>query len=371
MKLKYIILSFAAIALLAGCSKSRTEVQQPDPAVDPDSDAWVNDESLPVPVNFASPSIGVDSKAQINDIADLGPVGILGLDKNGGWGTEENDEVLIYNKQAVRSQEEGSWILKFNPAVYYPMHNNNNYTFYGYHPYKDDMQYVYQRRYEVTYDIGHTDIIWAKSEAVPFDNGEVHYDGFNGRYVRAVRNNLGTGTPGVSEPHFEFSHLLTALSFNVVSASGENLETVRVRAIEVTTFTQGTLLVADSQDSENWEGKVNPVSGSTGSVKVTGGHSDTGDYRILPETSPTTVGEAIMLIPADTYDMKLYMTVNDHEVDPSEYTVIDAVISRDGGFEPGKQYNLTVNVYSPEEIKISIELTPWDTVEDTPPIEIG
>ena len=54
MKTKYIIIGFAALALMSSCSKTRTEARQP---ALPDEDAWVNDETLPVPVRFAAPKV--------------------------------------------------------------------------------------------------------------------------------------------------------------------------------------------------------------------------------------------------------------------------------------------------------------------------
>ena len=363
MKTKYIIIGFAALALMVSCSKTRTEAQ-PDPVPDPDGEAWITDESLPVPVEFTAPT--VESKAMIEDITEIKSAGVFGLNKEGSWGTEENDDVLIYNKEAQSSQVESTWKLSFNPAVYYPMHNENNYTFYGYHPYTETVEYVGTRRYEATFEIGNVDIVWAKAEAVPFEYNGAQYDGFNGRYIRAVENGYGTGTEKVSTPHFQFEHMLTALVFNVVSADGTSLGNVRVKGIEVDAYTQGTLLIADLYDTE-WEGKVNPVSGSAGAVKVMDDNG-TDEFNILPDGTTKPVGNVI-LIPAESYDMRLLLTTQPNL--NGEPTPVEAVISREGGFEAGKRYNLTVKVYSPTEVEISVDVTPWDDVDDTPEIEIG
>ena len=54
MKFRYLV-GFAALALMASCSKQEN-AQVAD-------DAWVYDESLPVPVTFAAPQVTIESKA--------------------------------------------------------------------------------------------------------------------------------------------------------------------------------------------------------------------------------------------------------------------------------------------------------------------
>ena len=92
MKFRYLVV-FAALAFMASCSNEEN-VQ----VASVDDDAWVYDESLPVPVEFATPQILVESnagepgsKAAMTSNKWVGAeVGIFGLNREGRWDMEEN-----------------------------------------------------------------------------------------------------------------------------------------------------------------------------------------------------------------------------------------------------------------------------------------
>lgn len=354
MKTKYIILALASLSLIAGCSKSKTEASVQD------DDAWIYDATLPVPVRFASPTINV--KAQINDVAQLTPVGVLGLSTSGEWGTTENDDVLIYNREARYSPS--NQYVSFNPAVYYPMTNEKDFSFYGYFPYSADGVSYDSGKYSVNFDLskGDVDVVWAKTEATEFQYDDETYTGFNARYVRAAREGYGGALPS-----FHFNHLLTALDFYVKSANSESVGNVRVRYLEIVNIADdATLCIADSNEPGT-DGELTPGT-ADGTVTLLNGQQQ---FKILPTETESPMG-VLMVVPGNSYEIIVYLTINVNHDDPeAPRTPIRATISNVNGFEVGKQYKMTITVNSPEEVTISSELEPWDTDTEDTEIPIG
>ena len=103
MKFRYMVV-FAALAFLASCSNQ----ENTQPAPSGDEEAWVYDESLPVPVMFTTPQITVQSKAAVNDMVGL-EVGVFGLDRTGHWGEATSENVLMYNTIILIAQ---TWLMR-------------------------------------------------------------------------------------------------------------------------------------------------------------------------------------------------------------------------------------------------------------------
>ena len=140
MKIKYIIIGLVALAFISGCSKSRTEAQQ---AVN--DEAWVNDESLPVPVTFSAPGVEIESKALITGTATTEDMhfGVYGLattydepssSHNPAWWDDQPDTKLMENVKAVGGSEfkfkQDDWSNDL--TVYYPMGSEKTFSFYAY-----------------------------------------------------------------------------------------------------------------------------------------------------------------------------------------------------------------------------------------------
>ena len=361
MRAKYIITALSMLAVLSSCSKTGTESQSTAP------DAWIQDETLPVPVNFTNMDFIVTSKAQVTDIGQMKSVGVYGVcnGESSTWADETGDDVLICNTEAKVS---AAGDLTFTPVVYYPMSSDKDFTFYGYYPYSADAAYDSESgKYTVTYDIsnGDTDIIWAKSAAKQFSSEGIDYTGFNARYIRAVKklsDPASVGNP--PEPHFTFDHLLTALTFRTKrpEASSVGIYVKKIELLEVPTAI--TLQIAD-KNGEN-EGSIT----ASGSTSVTLKKPNTSDdvYSNVPTAEPQALPGVLLVPPQDSYKANVYIAVGTGDATP---VPIEVMIERDGGFEKGNQYTLTLSIVNPEKVEVSSELTPWEIVEEDTEITVG
>ena len=358
MKFRYLVV-FAALAFMASCSNEEN-VQ----VASVDDDAWVYDESLPVPVEFATPQILVESnagepgsKAAMTSNKWVGAeVGIFGLNREGRWDMEEN--VLLSNiKTTISSQQK----ITFEPKVYYPMSSEDNFNFYGYYPYSDNVQFNYSRCYEVTYDnIGTIDILWAKDTANPLPGPQ--YEGFNARYVRTVTSKGWTK----ELPMLKFEHMLTALAFNIKSADGSNIaNTVAFTGLNILDIeTSAILRIADTDKMRAYEGIV-VATGAKGTIALKDTDESTTTFNKGVGGNATSVGSDLMLVPAEFYKAEILLTVNGEAVDP-----VPVTLTREGGFLQGNRYTITLLVKSPQEVQISTELTDWSNV-DGGTVEVG
>lgn len=354
MKFRYMVV-FAALAFLASCSNQ----ENAQLVSEEDNEAWVYDESLPVPVDFASPQILVESKAgapsskaALTDMLGL-EVGVFGLDRTGHWGKATSENVLMYNTKAIVSRQTDRG-LTFDPRVYYPMTNDVNFNFYGYYPYSADVAYENSRRYEVTYEnIGTIDILWAKETANQITVNGSNYDGFNARYVRNATSSGQTG----ELPSLVFNHMLTGMKFSVRLA--EPAVNIRFKGLTLTNIQpNATLRIADYMEPETWEGVV--VGEGTPSTiqlkKDSDGSTDFSSVGIGTTAAP--LGATLMLVPAESYTAEIYLTVDGEDIAP-----VPVTLTREGGFVKGEMYSMTILIQNPEQVVITSSLTPWTEVE--------
>ena len=349
MKFRYMVV-FAALAFLASCSNQ--ENAQPASVPAGDEEAWVYDESLPVPVMFTTPQITVQSKAAVNDMVGL-EVGVFGLDRTGHWGEATSENVLMYNTQATVSSHQDRG-LTFSPQVYYPMTNDVNFNFYGYYPYSADVTYENSRRYEVTYEnIGTTDILWAKETANQITVNGNNYDGFNARYVRNATSSGQTG----ELPSLVFNHMLTGMKFSVRLA--ESAVNIRFKGLTLTNIQpNATLRIADYMEPETWEGVV-VGEGTPGTIQLKKDSDGSTDFSSVGiGTIAASLGATLMLVPAESYTAEIYLTVDGEDIAP-----VPVTLTREGGFVKGEMYSMTILIQNPEQVVITSSLTPWTEVE--------
>ncbi len=322
-----------------------------------DDNAWVNDEAQRVPVLFGASKADVAQSKAIRDGLISGSVmnnldvGVIGVAEknveNSGtvtWGTETEGTVLIDNRK-VTTNETGA--IKISPAVYYPYRNQYAYTFYSYYPYNNasgETASLADGAYSITYDLGKTDILWAKSAATEY-NG---ISGFNAAYCRAVKK---AGLESEYFPKLEYSHLLTALVFRVKGkdSSIENYS-VRVKGIQLTdTYTSAKLCIADNE-----AGKSGVLTG-IGNGKI--GRSDLDVKPIAKETDACT----IMAMPAKSYNVELTISI----IGEQESTIPLTIGSDSTEYMAGYIYYFTVTVNTPEAVTIvGTELKEWTPGEN-------
>ncbi len=264
---------------------------------------------------------------------------------------------------------------------YYPLANWHTYQFYGYYPIQEAVNYESSF---VMVDIpidGKSDIIWGQTHGNPAD------DAYCAKYFRT------TGHAG-EIPSIAFEHKLMQLQFYCKpglknGVTDEDATKMIIKNVTVGNVPQkGTLIVANSNEaSANYSGRffcynsygiqdlkivdsdesetLTPVvvgneTGESGRGKKIGqsllvpvlGSAESGDvpqqYSIRLELAMDTNGNG-------TYDKG---TDKDLDIYP------DIILKRQAGSqlfgEAGKKYNVTITIYSPQDIKLKATLTPWE-----------
>ena len=361
MKKTYLLI-LAAIALL-GCSK-----HDPDKSLDPN--AWIEDESMPVPIMFSSAGTEQMTKSGVLDGTSLPvgtEVGILGLEHGGAWKTTEaaSKSVIVDNTQSASIDKDG--LILFNEKKFYPTDNTQNFTFYGYYPYTGvngrKAYMLTDNAFEIRYAIdGQTDILWAKAEANPFEYEGKTVEGFNGGYIRkAIKKNLSDEE---YLPNLKFEHKLTYLDFKleVLEESLEELKDLELQVTKLTlqdVYTSAKLVIA--KNDESIEG--NPSGYLYGvDPKTTLTLSGIDQPIVMNEVGQKDFGNGMLVVPESEYKAQLEMTVK------GRLFPLTADLSfslKDGKtFEAGKKYNMIIVVRAPKEILIRTELTDWVSADD-------
>ena len=331
-----IVLGLAALAVLAGCSK--TVVEQP--AAPADNDAWVYDETLPVPVAFVAPGLTL-TKAEVagaieGSVMNGLDIGVFGLATEDGVPAWENGgDAFLINNTKVTTGEDGS--VTFDPAVYYPSDNDLNYSFYAYYPHRQTL--YTDGAFTVDFSLGYTDVLWAEEHAITFGTDPV-YRGFNATYCRYVKQ---IGRYDLM-PALNFQHMLTAFRF--VAKSTTELSNIKITKLKVLNInTRATLEVAGpdagtmtySQPGERFVYADPAVANSA--------------LDVTPTIAGVEVG-TLILEPATTVEVEVTLRLDNG-------TTNTVTASLDGNFVAGHRYALTLTVRSPEEVDLSTSLDPW------------
>lgn len=346
---------------MAGCSKHA----QPEPEFEP----WVNDLSLPVPIQFGTPDLLTpDTKAApINGTSDLidKRIGVFAIDRDATDWT--SPEAILMNN--VSASCDGSKIT-FNPAQYYPVKSNKNYTFYGYYVYsaavgnESDFEPVPTADdddgYYVTLPMGNIDYLWAKAEAKPYSNSNGTHNGFNANYIREITKD------GASSymPSFAFSHITAGVDI-VVKAdeteSGANFSDIQICSIHVDdAVTQAKLCIAHKTAAK--EGTFVAADAVRGQIQMTAGSNNTVWLQnaggFTPTTSGVPVGHGLFLYPGESYKVTVYYLseATNKKWTPFEFTT--------AALEAGKKYTYTLLFHSSKAIEISVSLDDWGTGSD-------
>lgn len=354
---KFYLTIISAAILVSACSKVADDMNPGIAQVD--DDAWIYDESLPVPVEFDMPGISVETKAVMtSDSFNSAHVCILGL-SNGTdpWlQNSTNATTLIPNDHDGTygfKLESGQLGADFKGKYFYPMDNAEEFSFYGYFP-ANSMSSGWasvsstQSRVLVKYNLdGTTDILYAKSEAKDYDTGSGVLKGFTGEYIRKIKHDKKESE---YKPKLVFNHLLTRLDCTLKSAG--DASTLKVSSVVIlNTAKQVELVVAD---------KFN------GQIEGTLSNKEKGDinFRYNNETSfEAGAGvelnnvngirlDPIMLLPGASYSCQFTFD-NGQKSKPVDLKLPE------GTFEAGKYYEMTFKVNSPEEVFIEIGLTDW------------
>ena len=367
MKTKYIIIGFAALALMSSCSKTRTEARQP---ALPDEDAWVNDETLPIPVTFSTPDVAIESKALITGTATTEDMhfGVYGLATtyvedtkahNPAWWDDQPETKLMENVKAVGGAEfkftKDDWTEEL--TVYYPMNSDKTFSFYAYYPFSDEVSNA-GNCYSVVYDLTTVpDIMWAESHAAALspDNGLDDRFGFNAKYIRRVKKaENGDGFL----PKLTFGHKLAALQFNAVTADGSESSNLAITGLELKDIsTSATLVIATNANYSAASTPAGSLRGGTWGIIPLKHFTDASDsegnvdFSIYPTNGDGNELGTMVVVPGnagETMKANVSMKVDDQEEVTKEITFKAPA----EGFKAGYRYIINVKVLSVEEVSI-------------------
>lgn len=312
-----------------------------------------------------------------------------------------------------------------NFTRFYPMGNWYSYTFYGYHPYQEN---VTTGKNTVTVDIpidGYTDVLWGRSykPETAGESGDTWSQyAYSGRYFREF---FKKNSKDAKTPVMKFKHALSRLNFKI--ARGDNKVdkgTLYLKRLVLLgdVPTSVTMTVADlnyapndkAGDVNSTEGLITAVGTSYNKVKVPDIDEDGGnatyngvelmcqetwnedskayertkfssltddgkgyplEYKALVASEKPSekyenypsVGTGIIIPPTSTPDYQVLLTIGldykdgkSYEFTPQSPTKISFTGDK---IEAGKQYNIYITVYTPEEIVVNAELVQWTPVD--------
>jgi len=387
MKKAYLLIIAAALAF-AGCSKNG-----PDTPRDPN--AWMYDESLPLPVMLGTPGAQVMTKAGIDgaSLPENSEIGVLGLEfGNRGWTSLEttSESVLMDCQTGYTVDGEGN--ININPVRYYPLTGGQNFAFYGFHPYvkakcENNGTASTNSYYKATYTVdGKTDILWAESEAKELeytnekDQKQYKALGYNAAYIRKVLKYIPDDEQKGYMPNLDFKHKLTALDFKLraYEDAWPDLQKSKVKVTGLTilnTYTKADLIVASLDENSSFIAGSLTGGTSTGSIAMEGvaedgielyGTETTGTSDTDGKYQDAEFGNGLLLVPGTEYKAQLtmtYVTPGTEEVKTCypdlSFKLPDSIGS---SFEEGKRYTLTIIVRAPQEVQVTASLTEWENV---------
>lgn len=337
---RYIIILLSALAIIvAGCAK---DVVTKAPAAG--DDAWMYDETLPVPVQFG----GADVKSMINSISQINnkTFGVFAFDK---FATDlrDDDGFMIRNASAVGVASATAGSLKLTQPAYYPNTSDTEFTFYSFYAYPID---------QVTYEITRTkalvnipvsgvyDVLWAKAETA---------GGYNAVYMR----------DGGAHPAFSFSHPAACLSFKACIDEKIEGTDVRLTALSIVAPAEATLCITDIVDRDK-EGKFVAVGENVDRPALTGGFSSS--LSCVLTTEPQRFCQDMFIVPGgDKMTVKASFVIRSPGADKVLNTSDDIIQRtsselvlkpRNGGvFEAGMIYTFHLKMRTPEELTFELD----------------
>ena len=201
------------------------------------------------------------------------------------------------------------------------------------------------------------------------------------------------------QPNIKFEHLLSRLNFQVLAGAESTTDAntgVKVTGITVKSKATGKLVIAykgaaafenvsDQLIVDKYvdEEKEAALYKDLVVKQRTAGAPLTDNLEDLAPVTPkwnngmalaTQVGEALLAIPADKYDITINLQQKvqvkgdkSSPTDPDDFQTKDYTytadlkntVNPDKGFEPGYSYNVTITVYGLSEIQITTTLIPW------------
>ncbi len=406
---KYYFIAAAALVVLAACQKKGNEVQEnqtPGTSVTT-VPAWLEDESLPVPIEmgkqglFATKGLPIAS-SDFNDASFRYSVialresddavmsgfegGVLARNAAGDENTATGDD-LTGNTVVQFLDAYGADVTKYYPYMY----SDGTFNFYGYRV--DGNAPTLSGTSINGIQMGPNDILWAKAEAQAADetaarvgNASVNRDyesnGFSARYIRGIRreyvaNNHGGMSAYVDAlPHLDFEHVTSQVKFVIKAFDAIAEATLADASVAVSSIVIGgtdaeyptATAIASTANLNIKTGAF--TQNQTGTISVT---NIANDFAIL-ETG-TQCGDPLFIMPfSGNILFTMVFTLPTGGTQTIKTVLTAPAVPADnipaGTFAPGYVYKFTVSLESIEKINIITTLQPWGTEVEADPVVI-
>ena len=372
---------FGALAILVvSCSKHA----QPEPEFEP----WVNDLSLPVPIQFGTPDVAQTKASPVDKASDLAGrwLGVFAINNDPKAECNNSANVLLNNASATYTGGEDAGSLQFIGSStkdlvtkYYPVKSDINYTFYGYYVQvgatltDSTTPSITNGVYYVDVDFGSLDYLWAKSVAKDYIATEGTYKGYNAKYIRKITQAKQT----TYMPAFAFKHITSMVSFKAKGDSTDSTDDKDFADIQVCSIAvksavkKAKLCIANKSEiasSENlqYEGKFFDIDeANKGIINMRAVVSDgskefwlpNGETPCVPtvEGEGVTLGQGLFLCPGYTYSIYVYYKSNSTGKSLVELKVDTPKL------EAGKKYVYTLVFHKSTKVDISVTLEEWQS----------
>lgn len=392
MKRISVIFQMLLVIFVAGCSKDvETDIK-------PAADAWIYDETLPVPIQFGANSFNVDVKSAFNDMTDLVDqrLGVIALDVQKEWveAGAKNDEVICLDDEIVTCGYDESYaryMLKFDQPRYYPYQSYCNFSFFAYHKGDNNNSPVYEQervRLPISEGVwGNQDLIYARADAdtlfvkysdeinpvtdepygyVPAIKGEdatAFYNGFNASYIRYIAKDKPSNGLNHSYtthlPALNFTHPATNIRFMAVFDKGTSpvdvVPTIKRVSIKGDEIYSGADLVIVHKDAGQ-EGQFD-VSGYEKGTVALRNEQGTAAFDITPTYDGVELGDGFFFQPisADS-PLTLLLTIDNGQKEEE----IEVEIGKHPEFKAGHFYIYELRMHRSVGVKITVaSVAPW------------
>lgn len=394
---KYFFFAAAAIAMLASCNKSGLDDQTPAD----------NDSPVAIELGVNVPSIATVTKAAVDEWAG-NKVYVYGLRQErtangvnafgaGMYDFSYANNIVGYDVEAAATADNSKKSVlnlyknKANKTPYY-YEDGQTYDFFGYHLGNATQGEVTSANDVVSFPVtinGNDDVMYAytdkANDLLTFQPKNSEVGTVADLYSSwAVRRNV--------KPTLVFTHGLTRFNF-IVRGAGDSYATVQIQKIEASTVKEGTLTVVGKLPQEGIAADASTI-GYVPSATAEAALVELKDAAdaVIPATFVTANAEKVpyggdgasLMVAPGMAELPVVVTMKNKvsdavtgddgeqtapEVWSDAYTyTFDALatqVVKDGApagittFAAGTAYNIYINVYGPEEIIITAELTDW------------
>ena len=350
---KIFAFAIAAVTMTVGCQK----IQE---LVNPDRNQTSFDDNEPVEITFNTNVVNVETKAALTALTESETLYIYGLNTTQfEEGKEPTDLKQIINAPATSVLQAGSegaagssaditWVG--DNVHYYYRGTNDTYDFYGYYVgtavegTPDPDETTYELPVTIT---GQEDILLA--EALGADAKDDEDQSITGAYSAM------TARAGVV-PTLQFEHQLSQFTFKVINGGKTDMT---LKGISINTVNKGVLTVAgDDAGLTAGTSTEDLFLPGVNDAPLTGKVVDE-DTQAETLTEVEFEGQSIMAFPGqDTYTVNLYLH-QDNAVEEGKVRMVSIPVKITNGAQPGSSYELTITIYSLEEVTLKATLVGW------------